>query len=294
MTRRHGLTLIEVLVVLLILAILIGLLLPAAQKVRSAGMRASSTNNLKQIALATHLFATEHEGRFPGIVGNETGHENPSSLWTVILPMIEQGEAYRAYAARLDAGDIKTPITIFVSPADPTIQKEAGSATRCSYAANVYGFRKAAWLDHSFSDGTSHTIAFAERYSRCRRVETSFADDWNSGVIARRATFADGGNGDLELGWPLHGDVYPDTSGDPPISVGKVSGQPVAGILPPFQVRPNPDTTCRSAVPQTPHESGLLVALFDGSVRTIAPSISASTFCGAVTPAAGEVLGSDW
>jgi len=38
----------------------------------------------------------------------------------------------------------------------------------------------------------------------------------------------------------------------------------------------------------------MLVALADGSVRTIAPSISAVTFWAAVTPAGGEMLGADW
>ena len=45
---------------------------------------------------------------------------------------------------------------------------------------------------------------------------------------------------------------------------------------------------------QTPHRIGMLVALVDGSVRQIAPGISPTTFWAAVTPAGGEVLGSDW
>jgi len=45
---------------------------------------------------------------------------------------------------------------------------------------------------------------------------------------------------------------------------------------------------------QTPHRIGTLVALVAGSVRQIAPGISPTTFWAAVTPAGGEVLGSDW
>src|SRR5262247_1969977 len=58
-------TLIELLVVIAIIALLIALLLPAVQSAREAARRAQCVNNVKQLLLALHNFASANSDQFP-------------------------------------------------------------------------------------------------------------------------------------------------------------------------------------------------------------------------------------
>ena len=62
--RRRGLTLIELLAVIVIIGILIALLLPAVRAAREAGRRSSCVNNLRQIAVAMNSHESA-KGQFP-------------------------------------------------------------------------------------------------------------------------------------------------------------------------------------------------------------------------------------
>src|SRR5262249_13137767 len=140
------------LVVIAIIAILIGLLLPAVQKVREAAARMSCQNNVKQLGLGLHNYESSN-GKFPpasqvpwGRPGGDdchmdyTGQFGPN--WAVlILPYIEQTALYNqanvlsfpgvAYTVNGTApagvnqswrAIVGTPLKIFTCPSDPNNQ----------------------------------------------------------------------------------------------------------------------------------------------------------------------------
>lgn len=106
MIRRSGFTLIELLVVIAIIGVLIGLLLPAVQKVREAANRLKCQNNLKQIGVALHNYHDSNQclptggatDQPPfGTVPPSGGGYGGSSWLVYLLPYVEQDAVFRKW-----------------------------------------------------------------------------------------------------------------------------------------------------------------------------------------------------
>lgn len=255
--------------VIAIIAVLIGLLLPAIQKVREAAARMSCSNNLKQIGLAVHA---HHDalGRFPAggmhvfppgdpSCGdpNATTPQARAASWSwayFLLPYLEQKGLYE----NTDPAVVRnTPVKVFHCPTRrPAVP--VGGMAKTDYACNAggssngYGTDGVIMKTHygtirmaDVTDGTSTTALVSEKRLNLAALGTS-PDDNESYCTS-------GWNGDWE--------VYRTGFAQP---------------APDF--RNTGDTHTPSRAFGSAHANGFNVAFCDGSVRPIRYSITLATW----------------
>jgi prepilin-type N-terminal cleavage/methylation domain-containing protein/prepilin-type processing-associated H-X9-DG protein len=189
--RRSAFTLIELLVVIAIISVLIGLLLPAVQKVREAANRIQGINNLKQIGLAVQGFHDLYHCLPYNGTGalapdpNLGGFQQPGPWTWQILPLIEQDNVVTSHAFNAE-------IKIYLCPGrtrDPVVKSQSPFVLNSNnpdlhdgwwptdYAINVAAFPGSYVEDEvtglapvvtrltlaAITDGTSNTIWGGEK-----------------------------------------------------------------------------------------------------------------------------------
>lgn len=287
---RSGFTLIELLVVIAIIGVLVGLLLPAVQKVREAANRTRCSNALRQIGLATIQLNDANDGNLPPVTGRfPTTSTNSGTVFYYLLPYLELDNLYRATtngsvssSGNTVVGSTPavrgygTSLKSYVCPSDTSAPQNntrilVGTNTlttvaTSSYAANPLVFVPDAGLARSITDGTSNTILYVEKYQICNNA------------------------------WFYWGTYTPITGAPQSFPKPPRFNIPTTGI--PFQVTPLKVNTgpqaCNANLAQTPHAGGMVVGLADGSVRILSAGMSLLTFQRACNPSDGQILGSDW
>lgn len=204
-SRRQGFTLVELLVVIAIIGVLIGLLLPAVQAIRARAVAMQCQNNLKQIGLAWHNFYGDNK-RFPtsgeGVAltdaqGAEltngtkqtTGGSgfDTISMFTAILPYVEQGELYKQY-------NITKPYN------DATNQVASKNAIQ-SFLCPSNGIRPQSGVD---SDGYGYTDYMPVAYVDLVDASSGTLRDENWPAVVAGGKKR---NGALRMGGSTHGDI---------------------------------------------------------------------------------------
>lgn len=252
MIERKGFSLVELLVVIAIIAVLIGLILPAIQKVRESAAKTHSQNNLKQLGLAVQSYEHTHR-HLPSYLDQIDTPQSVgyASTFVKILPYVEQQSLYQEGLKHGITALQGQVVTTFISPADASTPHRLGWT---SYVVNWRLVRRGGiTFAANFTDGTSNTILFTERY-----MQSGTPAEFNCWVIS-----TDGSTINAQARTLAAVLRHPD--------------------LPQFAPQ---SATATPNLASTPHRSGILVGLADGSTRGISPSVastSASGPTGAVT-----------
>lgn len=319
--RTHGFTLIELLVVIAIIGVLIGLLLPAIQKVREAANRLSCANNVRQLGIACHNYH-DTAGIFPmfAISTNTT----VASAHYLLLPYVEQQNIYQQAVAggiQISFNVRTTPVKTFFCPTDPSTQNGrffGADLTNARLAANNVGYGVANYAINaqvatgkssvsSLLDGASNTILFGERMGHCMGVNFP-APGANPNLSTGSFTFSiwargvkNGTNSNWNDGAGNGSDWWDMPTLDvPTTSIGPRSDPNFrqnwnGGVVNPGGIQGSPKVdACDYRRLQCLHGEVMNAGLADGSCRPIKSTISAATWQIVCNPIDALNPGTDW
>jgi prepilin-type N-terminal cleavage/methylation domain-containing protein len=304
MQKRAAFTLIELLVVIAIIAILIGLLVPAVQKVREAAARTQTINNLKQIGLATQNMAGTYNTKMPmnGFFGVRY-----SSVFGHILPYVEQGNIYNIItnAPNTAVAPSVTPtnasssvglttytqavIPSYMAPSDATQGASTGLGVISLVGYGVTSFASNGMLFNGTPGATTAAAATPPLIGTMPplappRFPATFGSAGTSNVVMFATHYATCGSVD-QIWSSVSSYFYSYTTSPyvPQVAPG-LSG--TANATPPGN--------CLQYFAQGFNAAGAQVGMGDGSVRTVTPAVSFTTWNIVCNPQSTTPPLSDW